>query len=138
MIPKLIEGKKHQDTRGTIKFNNVFDASGVKRIYTIENSDTNFVRAWQGHTIEKRWFTVLKGKFIIQLIKIDNWECPNPDSEILTFEINAEGLHVLYVPPGFVSSIQSMESESQLLAMSNYFLGEVDDEQRFDKNYFTK
>lgn len=136
MIPKLIQGKKHKDERGTIQFNNEFDACEIKRIYTIENVDTNFIRAWQGHSVEKRWFSVLKGRFVIKLIKVDNWESPNPKSEVLTYKLNTEGLHVLFVPSGYVSSIQSMEKESQLLAMSNYSLSEVDDEYRFDKNYF--
>ena len=37
MIPKIISGKSQTDTRGTLFFNNDFDASALKRIYVIEN-----------------------------------------------------------------------------------------------------
>lgn len=137
MQPKLIKGGNHKDERGEIQFNNEFNAAAVKRIYTIENADTSTVRAWQGHAIETRWFAVLQGSFQIKLIQIDNWEQPNPQSKMRTFEVNDQGLHILYVPPGFISSIQALEEGSKLLAMSDYQLGEVKDEYRFDKNYFT-
>ena len=137
MKPKLIKGGKHKDERGEIQFNNEFDVTEVKRIYTIENVDVSFVRAWQGHTIESRWFSALQGRFQIKLIQIDNWEHPNPNSKVLTFELHDEGLNILYVPPGYISSIQALVKESKLLAMSDYQLGEVNDEYRFDKHYFT-
>ncbi|MDT8416056.1 MAG: WxcM-like domain-containing protein [Flavobacteriaceae bacterium] len=136
MQPKLIKGSKHKDNRGEIQFNNEFNAAEIKRIYTIQNVDTSFVRAWQGHAIEKRWFSSLQGQFQIKLIQIDNWEHPNPQSKMLTFELNDEGLNILCVPPGYISSIQSLAKESKLLVMSDYLLGEVNDEYRFDKNYF--
>src|SRR5690554_5424641 len=103
MRPKLIKGGYHTDDRGVIVYNNDFNALEVKRFYTIQNVDTFFVRAWQGHSIEKRWFSVLKGKFLIKLIKINDWEKPDPKSEMKSFEISDDGLHVLYVPPGYVT-----------------------------------
>ncbi|MGS0748828.1 hypothetical protein [Halpernia sp. GG3] len=48
MKPSLIKGGEFQDERGIINFN----ALGIKRIYTIENNSTEFIRAWQGHKIE--------------------------------------------------------------------------------------
>lgn len=137
MEPKIIKGGEHQDDRGRIVYNNDFNAAEVKRFYTIENVNTSFVRAWQGHSIEKRWFSVLEGQFLIKLIKINNWEEPDPKSEIQTFKISDDGLHILYVPPGYVTSIQALKQGAKLLAMSDYLLGEVKDEYRFDKNYFT-
>ena len=100
-MPKLIKGNSHNDSRGTIFFNNNFDASDVKRIYLIENHSTNFVRGWQGHKIEQRWFTVLSGSFKIELIAIDNWSSPSKDLDILTFVIGEKKLDILHVPKGF-------------------------------------
>ncbi|MFD0931596.1 sugar epimerase [Psychroflexus salinarum] len=137
MQPKLIKGGHHGDKRGEIHYNNEFDASDIKRIYTIENVDTSLIRAWQGHSIEKRWFTATQGAFQIKLIQIDNWEKPDPASKPLLFELNNGSLDVLSVPPGFVSSIQALEKDSKLLVMSDYLLGKISDEHRFDKNYFT-
>ena len=45
MVPKLIHGKSHEDERGTLFYNNDFDASVIKRIYVIENQNTDLVRA---------------------------------------------------------------------------------------------
>jgi len=136
MIPKIIKGDSHTDIRGTLFYNNDFDASEVKRIYVIENATTDIIRGWQGHKIEQRWFSAIKGSFKIGLIKIDNWENPAKNLEMLTFIVNAEKLDVLHVPQGYVSSIQSMEEGSKLLVMANYMLGEIDDEYRFEPNYF--
>ena len=136
MIPKIIRGGSNTDSRGTLLYNNNFDASGIKRIYVIENKETTFVRRWQGHRIEQRWFSVLQGSFKIELIAIDNWENPSKDVERFSFIVDAAKLDVLHVPSGYVSSIQSLEEGAKLLVMADYLLGEVQDEYRFDIDYF--
>ena len=136
MIPKIIRGGSNTDSRGTLLYNNNFDASGIKRVYVIENKETTFVRGWQGHRIEQRWFSVLQGSFKIELIAIDNWENPSKDVERFSFIVDAETLNVLHVPSGYVSSIQSLEEGAKLLVMADYLLGEVQDEYRFDIDYF--
>lgn len=136
MIPKIITGGAHSDSRGTLQFNNSFDATAIKRIYLIENKATTFVRGWQGHRIEQRWFSVLQGSFKIELIAIDNWENPSKDLKALLFIVNAKTLDVLHVPSGYVSSIQALEEGARLLVMANYLSGEIHDEYRFDVDYF--
>ena len=136
MIPKIIKGNSHTDARGTLFYNNDFDASAIKRIYVIENNGTDFIRAWQGHKIEQRWFSAMKGSFKIKLIKIDHWDQPSKNLEKLTFTVNAEKLDVLHVPKGYVSSIQSLEEGSKLLVMADHLLGEIKDEYRYDVDYF--
>ncbi len=79
VLPQLIKGNSHADDRGVLHFNNDFNAFGVKRIYTIQNRDTEFVRGWQGHKIEQRWFSVVQGSFKIFLIAIDDWNAPSTD-----------------------------------------------------------
>ncbi len=137
MIPKIITGSSHTDARGTLFYNNDFDASAVKRMYVIENATTEIIRAWQGHKMEQRWFSALNGSFKIRLIKIDNWENPAKNSEMLTFTTNSNTLEVLHVPQGYVSSIQSLEDGSKLLVMADYKLNEIIDEFRFSLDYFT-
>ena len=136
MIPKIIRGGSHTDSRGTLLYNNDFDALGIKRIYVIENKETTFVRGWQGHRIEQRWFSVLQGSFRIELIAIDDWDNPSKDLERFSFIVDAAKLDVLHVSAGYVSSIQSLEAGSKLLVMADYLLGEVQDEYRFDITYF--
>lgn len=136
MEPKLINGNCHSDQRGILLYNNDFDASSIKRIYIIENESPQFIRGWQGHKIEERWFSVVSGKFKIQLIKIDNWDKPSLNLNILTYLIDSEKLNILHVPKGYVSSIQSLEVNSKLLVMADYLLGEIKDEYRYDIDYF--
>ena len=134
--PKLIKGNSYTDERGVVEFNNDFNALVIKRLYTIQNRDTAFVRGWQGHKIEQRWFLVVQGSFQIKLIAIDEWDCPSPRLHQHQFILNSQNMDVLHVPAGYVSSVQALEPSSKLLLMSDYALGEIEDEYRFDINYF--
>lgn len=136
MTPTVIKGNRHQDERGSICFNNDFLPNGIKRIYTIENADADFVRAWQGHQIEQRWFSPIAGSFKIKLIKIDVWDQPSEVLPVMEFHLESESLDVLHVPPGFISSIQATSSNSKLLVFADYALGEISDEYRFPPDYF--
>lgn len=138
VLPQIIKGNSHADDRGVLQFNNDFNALGVKRIYTIQNRDTEFVRGWQGHKIEQRWFSAVYGSFKILLIEIDDWITPSRDLKHHEFIIDANKMDVLHVPSGYVSSIQALEESSKLLLMSDYLLGEISDEFRYDSNYFIK
>ena len=134
--PTIIKGNSHTDDRGTILFNNDFKATEVKRIYFIENKDTEFVRAWQGHKIEQRWFSAVQGSFEIKLIEVDDWESPSKNSLVHSFVLNANQLDILHVPLGYISSIQALEHSSKLLVMADYLIGEVKDEYRYEADYF--
>jgi dTDP-4-dehydrorhamnose 3,5-epimerase-like enzyme len=133
----IIRGGAHTDERGTLSFNNAFDASAVKRVYTIQNKDCSFVRGWQGHRIEQRWFSAVKGSFKIELIAVNDWDNPGKDAIVLPFLLQDNNMDVLHIPPGYLSSIQAITSEAILLVMADYKLGEVKDEYRFDINYFS-
>ena len=76
-LPKIIKGNSYTDSRGTLIYNNLFDASEIKRMYIIQNSSTEVFRGWQGHKIEQRWFSSVQGEFEIDLIEVDNWETPS-------------------------------------------------------------
>jgi len=134
--PEIIKGGIHSDDRGVLLYNNDFNASDIKRIYFIENKDTEVARAWQGHKIEQRWFSVTNGSFLIKTIKIDNWDKPSSDLTCMEFVISSKTLDILYVPKGYITSIQALENESKILAMADYRLGEIQDEFRFETNYF--
>ena len=136
MFPKLISGESFKDERGELNYNNSFNLYPIKRFYTIVNKDIYFKRGWQGHKIEQRWFTAVSGKFEIQISLIDNWSNPSVDLKKITFELVDDTLDVLQIPPGYISSIQSLTNNSKLLIMSDYELNEIEDEYRFPINYF--
>lgn len=134
--PSLIKGSSFTDSRGTLYYNNTFDSSAIKRIYIIQNSSTEVFRGWQGHKIEQRWFSSVQGEFEIDLIEVDNWETPSKSLQSVKYNLGSDKMNVLHVPPGFVSSIRSKQSDSKLLAMSNYGINEIKDEYRYEINYF--
>jgi dTDP-4-dehydrorhamnose 3,5-epimerase-like enzyme len=136
MKPKIISGNCHSDPRGSLFYNNDFDATAVKRVYVIENQNTDFVRAWQGHKMEQRWFAAVQGSFEIRLMAIDDWEHPSKNLVPFVFIINAEKLDVIQVPKGYANSIQSLEEGSKLLVMANFLLGENNDDYRYAADYF--
>ncbi|PZR09013.1 MAG: sugar epimerase [Flavobacterium psychrophilum] len=136
MLPQIISGNIHSDDRGSLYYNNDFNASAIKRIYFIENRNTDFVRAWQGHKIEQRWFSAANGSFEIKLIAVDNWETPSLNLEQHVFTISSQKLDVLHIPAGYISSIRALTDDAKLLVMADYALGEIKDEYRYDAGYF--
>ncbi|MDB9886802.1 WxcM-like domain-containing protein [Polaribacter sp.] len=136
MEPTLIKGNVYCDGRGSLLYNNNYDSSAVKRMYMIENSSLEIRRGWQGHKIEQRWFSAVHGSFCVQLMKIDNWEQPSKNLVCKDFIISNKTLDVLHVPRGYISCIKAMEEGAKLLVMSDYMMGEIADEHRFDLIYF--
>lgn len=136
MTPSLIKGKQHGDDRGVITYNNDFDASVIKRMYTIENHSSDFIRGWQGHKIEQRWFACMKGIFEISVIGIDDFTNPSKDLLIHKFLLTDDILTYLHIPRGCVTAIQAKENQSKLLVLADYGLGETNDEYRYTLNYF--
>jgi dTDP-4-dehydrorhamnose 3,5-epimerase-like enzyme len=134
--PSLKKGNRYADERGVIYFNNKLNLSEVKRIYFIENKDISFKRGWQGHKIEQRWFSAVQGSFKINAIAIDNWEMPSKNLLTKTFILNSTALDALYIPSGYVTSIQALEENAKLMAMTDHRIDEINDEYRFDSNYF--
>lgn len=132
----LITGCKHEDERGIITYNNDFNASEIKRIYTIENHSTDFVRGWQGHKIERRWFACMQGSFDISVIEVDDFARPSKDLKIKKYTLTDEILTYLHVPAGCITAIQSRFAGSKLLVLADYMLGEIADEYRYPPDYF--
>lgn len=135
---KITKGNKHTDQRGIITYNNDFDASQIKRIYTIENSSLDFIRGWQGHKVEQRWFACMKGKFEIRVIKLDDFENPSKDLPQIKYLLTADSLDFLHVPGGCITAIRALEEGSKLLVLGDYLLGEIQDEYRFELDKFNQ
>ena len=132
--PSLLKGNSFSDERGKLTYNNGFDAKEVKRIYTLENVSTEYVRGWQGHKIEQRWFAAVKGSFIVKVKPVAAFENKDNTAPEYEFLLKEEALDYLHIPAGYVTAIQALEEGSKLILLSDYFLGEIDDEWRFDLN----
>ena len=136
MKPKLISGGLFSDDRGNLRYNNDFNAKPIKRIYTIENNSVDFIRAWQGHKIEQRWFSAIYGSFLIKIIEPNHWESPSGINASFDFVLRKNTLDFLHIPGGYLTSIKSLEEDSQLLVLADYALGEIKDEYKFPLEVF--
>lgn len=102
----LIKGNLHTDHRGTVRFVNDFNFDGIKRFYTITHPDTTTIRAWQGHKLETKYFYVTKGSFLINWIKIDNWQQPSKDLKIHTHTLSDTESEILITPPDLLMDLK--------------------------------
>lgn len=132
MKAQLIQGGSHTDHRGRLLFNNDFDLGAVRRIYTIEHSNTSLIRGWMGHEIENRWFMVVNGAFQIKLKPVSNWRQPDLDAQgAAVFELKAGSLDVLHIPPGHIFCLQALEPGSKIVVMADHPVGTSNDEHRY-------
>lgn len=138
-LPKIVAGGNYIDERGQLEFFNDFDMSPIKRVYFTTHYDTDVIRAWQGHTIESRWFLCVKGSFIVKLVEIDDWDKPSDNLNVYEYKLSAEKQDVLYIPNGFANGFKALEVDAKLMIMSNYRFDEIENDQvRFDQNKWTK
>ena len=136
---RLIQGETYIDDRGKLDYFNDFNMSAIKRMYFTTHFNLDVVRAWQGHTVESRWFICVSGSFNVKLIKIDNWEAPSNLLPVENYVLNSEIKLVLYIPNGYVNGFRALEPNSKLMIMSNYSFNEIKNDQiRFDKNKWKK
>ena len=137
--PYIIKGRNYTDERGELEFFNEFDMSPIKRVYFTTHFDIEVIRAWQGHTIESRWFRCVNGGFNVKLVEIDNWENPSDDLKVFEYELTAEKQEILYIPNGYVNGFKALKADSKLMIMSNYGFNEIENDQiRFDHNKWTE
>lgn len=119
---KKIQGGISLDGRGQIRYVNEFDMSLVKRFYIIKNSDTELIRGWRGHRIERRWFYVLSGSFELNLVKIDDWDEPSVNLPIEKIKLTSDDLQIVYLPMGHASAFRALEENSELLVFADFSL----------------
>ncbi len=123
--PCLIVGDSITHARGRVSFVNDFSFPDVKRFYLIQNHENLYVRAWQGHQKERKYFFVIKGKAFVCAIKIDNWQEPSPDLEIKKYLLKEESPSVLCVPEGYANGIMNVSNESKIVVFSTSTLAET-------------
>lgn len=137
MKPKLINGNRIYDNRGSVRFNNELNFKNIKRFYTVHNYTKNFVRAWHGHMKEEKYISCIKGTFQISIVKIDNIKKPNKKNPINTFYLNESNNNFVYVPKGYANGSMSLENNSELLIFSTSSIKEsLNDDIRFKQDYW--
>ncbi|MBW8687351.1 cupin domain-containing protein [Chitinophaga rhizophila] len=117
-----IKGDRFTDHRGSLQFVNEFSFPDTKRFYQITHPDTSVVRAWQGHQVEEKSFYVVKGRFVIAWVEIDDWERPSADLSAAYTVLEEHVPAVLHIPAGFANGIKALDPDSILMVYSNLSL----------------
>ncbi len=134
--PLLLNIGKSEDHRGYVEFYNELKLDYYKRFYIVSNPIEGTVRAWHGHKIEEKLIKVLKGEFLICLVKVDNWDQPSKNLEILEYKLN-ENSGLLYVPSGYANGAINLNSDSKVMYFSSLVLEDSkNDDYRFDSKYW--
>jgi len=127
-FPHIIKGDLFKDNRGKLFSCNKFDMTSIKRMYSIENSDSNYIRGWKGHNVETRWFFATKGSITLNTTSISDLENPHSLPVVNTFKLNENSLDLLVVPPGFATSIKQYSNGDRIHVFSDYEIGVSGDE----------
>lgn len=135
MKPYIIQGGNFEDHRGKISFVNDFSFENIRRFYTISNSETNPLRAWQGHKLDCKNFFCTAGSFKIFYVEVDDWQNPSKNLLVECTIISASDSKVLVIPAGFANAVLSLEPNSQMISFSTLPLSDVAlDDVRFDSS----
>lgn len=133
----FIEGGISIDKRGQIRYVNEFDMTKIRRFYLIKNSDHKIIRGWRAHKVEERWFFVVSGSFIFNLVKIDNWISPSRELEIIKLDLEGINNKILHVPAGYGTAFQAKEDGSELLVFADHSIEHAEfDNYTYDPEYF--
>lgn len=117
--PHFIEGSFFSDIRGRIDFVNDFVVNDFVRVYRITHDDPSVIRAWQGHRIEVKAFWVVKGSFVINAVKIDDFDNINKEIKPEAFKLEANESKILVIPGGYANGFKAVEENSTMVVFSN-------------------
>jgi dTDP-4-dehydrorhamnose 3,5-epimerase-like enzyme len=135
--PKLIDGKRLFDNRGSLSFSNTFSFLEIKRFYIVHNYNKNFIRAWHGHLEEKKFITCVQGTFQVSCVRMDKTKSPSKKNKIFTWFLNAGNQNIISIPEGYANGSMSLEDNSKLLIFSTSSLEDsLKDDYRFPVKYW--
>jgi dTDP-4-dehydrorhamnose 3,5-epimerase-like enzyme len=135
-IPYLVEGGISIDDRGVVKYINEFNFK-AKRLYTVSNFSSLFIRAWHGHKKEEKCVMVLKGAAVVAAIPIEDWAYPRDSKNIYRYVLSDKKPAMVYIPKNCVNGFMSLTDDSQLLFFSSATLEESqEDDYRFEPDFW--
>ena len=135
----LIQGSKYSDARGRLNFFNDFNMSEIVRMYEIAPSDTNTIRGWQAHKVEKKWFYCNSGSFTLNLVEIDDFDTPSKLLVPKQFVLKADLPKVIGISGGYATAFKAEEENSKLIVFSDFSLEQSkNDDFRFALDFWSK
>lgn len=144
--PFIIDGGIAVDKRGIVRFVNDFDflEYGIRRMYSLENHEVGYVRAWHGHEREAKFTTVVKG---VAMIGVAPLEIFDMDMELVNTKYGIRGIspggsaimwtsaarfvlsslrpQILYIPPGYANGFKALAPDTQVIHFSTVTMAEA-------------
>lgn len=117
------------DDRGSVRYVNDFDFSGVKRFYQVENHQKGFIRAWHGHEKEGKYVYVVKGSILLGVVDM-------VDENIEQYILSSTLPKILYIPPQKYNGFKTLEENTIVMFFSTSSIEESkgdDIRQDYDK-----
>ena len=125
------------DDRGMLQFCNDFDMSAVKRFYVVSNHQSQFVRAWHAHKIERKFAYVVSGSALFCIVQIDDWEKPDPNLEVQRQTLSDAQPGVLEILGGFAHGFKTLVPDTKVIFFSSSTLREsAEDDFRYPYDYW--
>jgi dTDP-4-dehydrorhamnose 3,5-epimerase len=130
---KIIPGGVAVDDRGSVKFVNDFDFSGVKRFYQVDNHSQGFIRAWHGHKKEGKYVYVAKGSALVGAVEMEVREhvegvahdgLISPEGEVFKCVLSSQSPKVLWIPPGYANGFMNLTQDTIMQFFSTSTLEE--------------
>ena len=141
MQDNIISGGVAVDDRGSVRFVNDFDFSGVKRFYQVDNHKQGFIRAWHGHVGEGKYVYVAKGSALVGAVEMEvrepiegvaNDGLITPEGEVFKFVLSSQCPKVLWIPPGYANGFMNLTQDTIIQFFSTSTLEEsLGDDIRF-------
>ena len=149
-FPSTYTGQLRIDDRGILSAINQVSFEKVKRMYIVENFNTDTIRAFHGHKIEEKQALVVSGSALVILAEmVDDKEkdfgsapsfltSPNGYlSEPTRSILSSRNPTLLTIPAGWANGFRALEPNTKVLFFSSTTLDEAkEDDYRFSFNYF--
>ena len=135
--PFIIQGGIYSDQRGTLRFVNDFLMNDVVRFYIIRHNNEEFVRAWQAHKQERKYFYVMKGRFAVAYLKLNNFDNPDMSLKSEYTVLSEQESKVLAIPEEYANGLKALEPGSEIMVFSNLTVEESKkDDYRFPAKWW--
>jgi len=136
-ISSFIDGGIAVDNRGMLQFCNEFDMEPVKRFYVVSNHQPQFVRAWHAHQHETKYAFVATGAALFGVVKVDDWDNPDPHTEIQQVTLSDKRSGVLKIPGGCAHGFMTLLTDTKVFFFSTETIEQsLEDDFRYPFDYW--
>lgn len=135
--PKKISGGRFTDDRGFLKTLTFPEGFTPKRLYSVTNWQSLFIRAWHGHKRESKLIYMSQGSGIVAAVFMTDTLKPDKEQPIFRFTIDSESHTQVFIPAGYANGLMSLTPDAEFTVISSSSLEDSkEDDFRFPFNYW--